>query len=312
MLRLLINPESKSAYFHNVQHVTEQELKLVIGDAGLTYVSEGGLDFIDINVSHDRIPELLRLSFVQGVFELVEGLMKPLDQTPLWRVHEDFVFGSKFKGKTNERLTQLLLNAGLASIDNTKFETTKVLDPMAGRGTTLFWAIRYGLRAWGIEQDAKAYDDVRQIIKKWSKIHRQKHQLKDGFVGKPNRQNKGKFLDWQVENSAFRFVIGDSRDAATLMKEKFDLIISDLPYGVQHHTTEQTRNPLAVVEQSLPGWVDRLKKGGAIVLAFNANIPKRGAMVSALTGAGLEVLPFEAAHRMSESIVRDIVIAKKP
>ena len=259
-LRVLISPEAKSAYFHDYKQVALEEIRFVLGERPVEEVSVGPLEFLELEAGADELVRLSQLSFVQGLFGLDGDALKPMDVMPDWLLHEDFVFGSKFKGKTNERLTQLLLNLGLAAIDKAPQDKVKLLDPMAGRGTSLLWALRYGMQAFGIEQDARAIDDVRQIVKKWTKVHRQKHKLRDGFIGKPNRQNKGKFIDFQLADNGMRFVIGDAREAAQLIKDKVDLIVSDLPYGVQHFTTDKTRNPLDVIQESLPGWLDRLKK----------------------------------------------------
>ena len=131
-------------------------------------------------------------------------------------------------------------------------------------------------------------------------------------MGKTNKKNQGKFLEINVADTHLKFVIGDSRDVqASLKDESFNLIVSDLPYGVQHFTTEKTRNPLDVIQESLASWHKCLKPGGAIVLAFNSNIPKREALVRALIGAGFNAIDFAAPHRMSESIVRDVVVFRK-
>ncbi len=309
---LQISPEAKSAFFKDVLHVASQELALVVGDRECCHTSVGGLSFLELEANEQELPQILECSFVQGVFRKDGDALFPVDLEPTWLLHEDFVFGSKFRGKTNERLTQLLLNVGLATIGQVPRDSIKLLDPMAGRATTLLWALRYGLNAFGVEQDAKAIGDVTAHLKKWTKLHRQKHQLKDGFIGKANRKDDGKFIDFTAEQRTMRFVIGDTQNLAQLFKkEKFDLMISDLPYGVQHFTTDGTRNPLAVIEQSIPGWSSCLKSNGAIVLAFNQYMPKREALISVFEAQGFVALPFSVAHRMSESIVRDVVVFKK-
>jgi DNA modification methylase len=312
-IALLISPSASSAYFKDTLAVARAELALVVSEKEPEHWQVGALNFLVLNLTSVQQQAVVSLSFVQGIFERHGDQLLPLDITPEYRLHEDFVFGSKYKGKTNEHLTQLLLNVGLNHINLPEGQTAKLLDPMCGRGTTLIWAMRYGLNAKGIEQDAKALDDIRQHLKKWTKLHRQKHKLQEGFVGENQKRNHGKFLEFQAEDRSARFICGDSRDADKLIKnEKFDLIVSDLPYGVQHFTTDNTRNPITVIEQSIDAWKAVLKNKGTIVLAFNRYIPKRNALVAAFENQGFETAPFSAAHRMSESIVRDVVVFKRP
>lgn len=307
-----ISPEAKSAYFADYLHVAEQELSQVFGDISPKYFRKGPLEFFELPDTGLEPERLLRLSFAQGLYALEGELLRPLDIEPDFRLHEDFVFGSKFRGKTNERLTQMLINVGLAAIGAESAEGVKLLDPLCGRATTLLWAMRYGMNARGIEQDPKALGDIQRNLKKWCKLHRQKHKLSEGVMSDHQKKRIGKFLDFNAEGLDLRVVHGDSRLAEQIYrKEKFDLLVSDLPYGIQHQTTAKTRNPLTMIEQSLEAWRQCLKKSGALVLAFNSNNPKRADLSAVLEQGGFEPLPFSARHRMSESIVRDVLICKK-
>ena len=257
------------------------------------------------------LADLLKLSFVQGIYEVEGDLLRPLDQQADFQLHEDFVFGSKFKGKTNERLTQMLINLGIAAMGANQDDDITLLDPMCGRATTLFWALRYGINSSGLERDTEAFADVQRNLRKWTKLHRQKHKMQDGFVSKKNKHGTGKFLDFSAEDTAMKFVVSDGREADQIFKnQKFDLIVSDLPYGVQHTTGDGTRNPLAVVSEGIGVWKRCLSNRGVMVLAFNANHPKRDKMVGAIEEHGLTVDPFSCPHRMSESIVRDVLIVR--
>ena len=312
-LALLISPRAKGAYFNDLIKVAKAELTWIIGtDQAITHNKIGAMEFLEVEIeaTDQQLALLTTLSFVYGIFEYQGKQLTPLAIEPTFKLHEDFVFGAKFKGKTNEVLTQLLLNVGLQSINYKNIADVKLLDPMCGRATTLLWGMRYGMKGKGIEQEAKALADIRQNVKKWCKIHRQKHQFKDGFVGgKSTKGNTGKFVEFTAEDASIRVITGDSTKAASLLKnEKFHLIISDLPYGIQHFTTNQTRNPLTVLRACAKGWVESLKPGGVMVLAFNRNIPKRKDLLAVFTEHGLEALAFTAPHQMSESILRDIVV----
>jgi len=172
--------------------------------------------------------------------------------------------------------------------------------------------MRYGMKAKGIEQDAGALADIRQTVKKWCKVHRQKHEWKEGFTGKANKQDQGKFIDFAVNDASMRVIAGDSTEACHLLnRETFHLLVTDLPYGVQHFTTDKTRNPLATLKACAPAWRDSLKPAGVMVLAFNRYLPRREELIGVFTEHGMQALAFSAPHRMSESIVRDVVVLKR-
>ena len=313
-LALLISPRAKSAYFNDLVEVAKAELAWLIGsDKTVTYQKIGALEFLVIEADEALLPSLSKLSFVYGLFEQQNDQLIPLPVEAGFNLHEDFVFGAKFKGKTNELLTQLLINVGLEGIEYENIADVKMLDPMCGRATTLLWGMRYGMKTKGIEQDAKALADIRLNVKKWCKVHRQKHKFKDGFVGgKATKGNSGKFIDFTVDDTSMRVITGDSANACNLLNnEKFNLIVSDLPYGVQHFTTNQTRNPLLVLRECAKDWCDSLKLGGVMVLAFNRNIPRRKELLAVFTEQGLKELAFTAPHQMSESIIRDVVVLQK-
>ena len=306
---LLISPEAKSAYFQSYLDVAAKELLYVCGDVQYEHRIIGEMDFFFIDGNPKMHSLLARLSFVLGIFAVSGSQMIPIEQKTNFVLHEDFVFGSKYKGKTNERLTQLLLNVGLATIASKNDEIT-IFDPMAGRGTTLFWAMRYGYSAYGTEIDPLATIDVQRHIKKWTKIHRQKHVLKEGFLGvKPNKKKEGVHIHWRAEQKTLDFVHANSYDALRIFREKqFSLLVSDIPYGVQHLSAQGSRNPLQNIQESIPFWRKCLSSNGAIVLSFNRNLPKRDALVEAFEKHDLHDVGFSAPHRMSESIIRDIAI----
>ncbi len=312
-IAILLSPRAKSAYFNDYLEVAKAELAWVLGSEDFSHHSIGEMDFFHLETDEGKINKLARMSVVYGIFERLEGSLVPLEIGSNFALHEDFIYGSKFKGKTNETLTQLLLNIGLASIKYKSLKEVKLLDPMCGKGTTLLWALNFGCQATGIEQDEMVIPEVKQIIKKWTKIHGQKHQLKEGSIAaKAAKKGNEKFLDFSVNNTNLRVICGDSTEATRLLKkEKFNLLITDLPYGIQHFTTAKTRNPIEVLKACAAEWTASLKPNGVMVLSFNNYLPKRADLIEAFSGQGLEVLNFTAPHRMSESIVRDILVMQK-
>ncbi|MBV72146.1 MAG: hypothetical protein CMH52_12535 [Myxococcales bacterium] len=310
-LGLLISPLARGAYFADYVSVCQTEVACVLG-CQAQHAIHGNLDLLECELNADALSEVARLSFIQGAFEIRNGLLRPLQLDPRFNLPDDFVFGSKYRGKTNEVVTQLLVNLGLRYAESKSGKAKTLLDPMCGRGTTLMTAMRFGLNSKGIEQDKSVLADITQSLKKWTKLHRVKHSLNQGFVGRANKQGRGRFVRFSNQSNHLQVIIGDSRETGDLMgRERFDIIATDLPYGVQHHTTTGTRNPIAVIEACATGWANALRPGGAMVIAYNRLQPKPVQLINAFDGCGLTEQPLKLSHRMSESIIRDILVLTK-
>lgn len=306
-VRVLISPLVRAAYFDSVLDVASAELQSC-GFAGAEPSSTGGMDFLEVDVDEGELPALARLSFVQGLFGLEDEKLVPLDRAADFSWPEALVYGQKYQGKTNELVTQLAINIGLHQMKSDSKRVT-LLDPMAGRGTTLMWALRYGFDARGIEIDDKSTEMFHAHIKKQSKLARLKHRTESGRIGKVKKQ--GKFERFTFGDQKITMVNGDSRLTDWTENRRFDLIATDLPYGIQHKGDEK-RSPLSVVEVCAPQWAESLKKGGAIVLIFNEYQTKRRDLAAMFGPLELEVSEFSAPHRMSESIVRDLIVFRRP
>ncbi|WP_372885048.1 TRM11 family methyltransferase [Shimia sp.] len=309
---LLISPAAGAAYFADVREVALAEIAGLAGVEVGDIETRGGMEFLRLTCAETRITDLLRLSFAQGVFQIEEGKWAPVEGGAGFLLHEDFVSGEKYRGKTNEMLTRMLINLALQEAD-TGAAKPRLLDPMCGRGTSLFWAMRFGLSATGIEQDGAALNEIRRGLKKWTKLHRQKHKLVEGWVQKSNKKGVGKYLDFMAEGQVARVITGDTVNARDLVgRRPFDLLVTDIPYGVQHMGgADGARSPLATIEAAAPGWAACLAPGGVMAIAFNSYIPKRARMEAAFEGLDLQVLKRNVAHRMSESILRDVLLLRK-
>lgn len=306
-LELLVTPLARGAYFADTLAVARAELALVHPEAPVSVEQHATLTFLSVDLPATAAPELARLSFVQGVFERTPAGLQVLDADPGFSLPDGLVWGTKYRGKTHELVTQLALNAALAvaSVDG------PLLDPMAGRGTTLTWAVRYGLSATGIEQDAKAREHLQRHLKRQTKLLRLKHTSTTGSTTKKSRDGSGRFVEMRFPAASLRLVTGDSRHTRRLVQnQRFATLVTDLPYGVQFGGSG-TRSPLAVVEAAADGWIDSLLPGGAMVLVYNRLQPRREALQAVFAERGLVPVPFEASHRMSESIWRDLLVFRK-
>lgn len=305
---LLISPRADSAFFADTGRVARAELASFFPTAEIENVSHGDMQFLTLEAKPSALATLLRLSFVQGIFEVTSNGLSPIDQSAGFGLHPDFVWGEKYRGKTNETMTQLLINLCLA--EHPLAET--LVDPMCGRATTLLWGMRYGLKTAGVEQDPQAMIDLQRGLKKWTKVHRIKHKLDQGWVHKSNKNGIGKYLDFAADGGSMRVVTGDTTDIKSLLQNrKFDILATDIPYGIQHLGGKNTRNPLETLRAAAPAWVATIKAGGVAAIAFNSYMPKREALSEVFTDCGLEILTTKVEHRMSESILRDVLLMRK-
>lgn len=317
-LKLLITPLCKGAFFDAYLEVAIAELVAHFPDLGELagrVEQTGGLDFVSAELGEDALPTLARLACVQGAFvEREDGALMPLELPAALRLPEAWVYGAKYKGKTHELVTQLALNLALRFAQDapTSKRTPTLLDPLAGKGTSLLWALRYGLNARGIEQDPAAPDALHAHIKKQTKLHRLKHRHEQGSVGKRRKDGVGRFVHYELEQRSLRLITGDSRDTPTLCNaQRFDLLVTDLPYGVQFRK-QQRGGLFELVCECAEGWVESLREGASAVLIFNTYQPTREQLSELFSELGCEVLDFSVPHRMSESIVRDLLVFRRP
>ena len=306
-LQLLISPLAQQAFFGEVEAVALAELEAHHPGCDPRVHSKGPLRLVEVSLSSSAAESLARLSWVQAVFETVGQDLRVLEIPSPFIHPPELVTGNKYRGKTNELATQMAINLAIAAC---RLEPKSLLDPVAGRGTTLLWALRYGLEAWGIEKDPAAIDHLRRHLGRQTKLRRLKHKLQTG--GKAGKA--GAFLDLQLldPSGRMRLVTGSSQNAGKLLQNKrVELIVGDLPYGVQHVGPGGTRDPSKVLEACARPWTERLKDGGAMVLLYNRLLPKREVLAPLFEKQGLRVLDWQAPHRMSESILRDVPVMVK-
>ena len=200
-------------------------------DAAVRTDRRATIDLLEIDLPPEAAPDLARRSFVQAIFTPAPGGMTLLDADPGFTLPEGLVFGAKYRGKTHELVTQLALNLALDACRAPG--TPQLLDPMAGRGTTLLWAARYGISATGVEQDPKALaaaapcgspDPPRTHQAPHRQgLHRSEEQGRRGAAGRSAERRRA-------------LVTGDSQQLPPLLRQRqFALMVADLPYGVQFH-----------------------------------------------------------------------------
>ena len=254
-----------------------------------------------------------------------DGAMVPLLGQKEAYLESDLPLVLKYKGKTNETFTSFMMNLALCASNYGAGETLTVLDPMCGRGTTAFIALNRGWNALAFDQDAAAVEEAEKYFKKYLEYHRVKHT----FIEKSmtaNGKQAAKLRSFQFAKTPELFKAGDTRaltmgalPAANLgqiyKKPCCQLIVSDLPYGVQHAPGGGRKAPSLedMLYEALPVWVDLLHTGGAMALSFNVNTLKPEMVRGMMAEVGLDVVDGAAyeglEHWVEQAITRDVAVA---
>jgi len=291
----------------------------------------------DGQLSEDDLHILSRLSFVFALFYL----QKNADTSyllPIRKKDYEYLDGKissvqKYQGKTNELFTKMMLNIALLSSDFHYQDKLQMMDPVAGRGTTLFEASVYGYDAYGVEIDAKSVHETGVFFKKYLEQERLKHAVEQRRIAGSKKSNAVVIKDFKFAKSPHTFkkkqerktlalVQGNAQYTAQYFKAKtFHFIVGDLPYGIVHGNATHkkrgtlTRNPSELLEQCLADWHKVLKPGGVVVVAWNAFLVSRHQLSQVFENFGFKVLsgaPYdEFEHRVDKAIKRDLVVAKK-
>ena len=290
--------------------------------AGQAYL----LATLDDTLSPDAImPILSRLGATSEVYEYfvqlgdVQGpLLRPMEPqfTPFIPIEMAEV--RRYKGKTNELFTQVLLNIALfAGAYAQQFtDRLRILDPLAGGGTTLFLALAGGHDAFGIELERQDIETTAVFIRQY--LHSEHIPFKE--LDERGRR-AGRRYQFEIgHKKATRVLVlahGDTHEANLHMQEvpggpHMHAIVGDLPYGIQHFG-----EVAALLQKALPVWEQLLLPGGTLALAWNATRIERANMVALIEqSAHLKVRndpPYtQLVHTVDRVIKkRDIVVAVK-
>jgi tRNA G10 N-methylase Trm11 len=274
------------------------------------------------------------MSFIYSIFEVVEiggeKFLKPIEKPGEYFIDESISSILKYTGKTNEIFTRMMINTAYYTQDNT--QNIKLLDPVAGKGTTLYEGLIRGFDVFGVEIGDKIVSEAYNYMKKFLETEKYKHTSEIIKISGANKSFSSKKYSFEIARTKeeqktdkfkhFEIISGNSTYAGLFFKKNlFDIIVGDLPYGVQHgNVTNQkqsslTRNPAELLEKCMPAWAGVLKPGGAIALAWNSNVLHRDKLVKIFTGCDLMVKDAGAylgfGHRVDQAILRDIIVACK-
>jgi len=330
-----IKPHANARYALSMNKLARIECQCLLYALGIhadvTQETLAGTQFIVLETEELNEQGWKILSGHSGVSfaALKEGdWLKPMQLYQAAYLDADLAQILKYKGKTNADFTLMMLHcAKAASTFALDDAPLTVLDPVCGRGTTLYSALQEGNNATGIEINGKDIHEANTYFKRYLQYHRHKHKRETYSATLP-QGNHAEEIRYQLANDVRAYKDGDFRtlrlfrgDAAYADRmagsESCHLLIADLPYGVQHGTKgEKGKSALErLMWEIFPACCQTLKKGGAAAIAFNTFTLKRESVSTALQNAGFRVLtqpPFDNfSHWVEQAVNRDMVIAVK-
>lgn len=321
-----IAPQRSTQYAALARDLARQELLLSpVGQAvsNLSFCTLGGQEYLKFELASEPnqtlLCELGMLATTRAFFvyyseagALNGPLLQPLDVGFPAALPPNLVMARRYQGKTNELFTHFLCNVARFSsgFANQPWPVLRLLDPLAGGGTTLFTALVLGANVAGIEQDR---EDVK------STVAFVRHYMREAGIGCQVQEERLKKLGWRwvftlgkKPGQQCTLVHGDAVQASSLLPGyKPHLIVTDLPYGVQH------QGPLReLLSAALPVWAAMLQRSGALVFSWDATRFPRTEMVKLVEEASPLAVrdepPYnELAHRVDRVIKqRDVLVAQ--
>lgn len=330
---ILLWPHANVRYRNETQKLAEAELAVLLGRIApeVTFAASErmGMPVLEL-VSEEPLSEVCfaaiqRHSLLYGLFERRDdGALLPLMGRESPYLGEDLPGILKYKGKTNELFTQMLVNVALYS-GNFRGAQGQIwlLDPMCGRGTTLFVGANRGWSCTGADLDRNDLKEAEQFFKRYLEYHRYKHAVERSSLTvqgrKPAPSVQFTFANTpehfkQKQTACVKLVNADAAATReTFGAKSFHMIVCDLPYGVQHMPHGGTLEQL--LAKVLPGWREALMPGGTIAVSFNAQTLKPAAVHSCMEKAGLEPLtdgPYQHfSHWVEQAVTRDIAVCRR-
>jgi SAM-dependent methyltransferase len=330
-LAIAIAPQHSRQYAEMAGRLAAPELRASPAGAHVLAIEAaelGGRSYLLASIAEgiaaaELMPALSRLAATAGVFECHEGLpglegplLRPLAPVfdPLLPL--EMAEARRYKGKTSELFARVLLNLALfaGSFRERSGERLRVLDPLAGGGTTLFLALAAGHDAFGVELDRRNVETTAVFVRSFCASER----IACSELNERRRRRYRFELGPRGNRRLLVLAEGDTRNADVLLAEapggaRFHAVSADLPYGIQHAGAAQ-----ALVAEAAAAWERTLLPGGALALAWDATRLGRDSLAATLRDhSPLRVRddgPYgELGHRVDRVIKRrDVLVAVKP
>ncbi len=326
---LLLWPQSNQRYEEGLIEPVVAELQTILSATGVAAqtevaeISGAKAVLLETDALTDRqINEITTHShtYLFGIWR--DGkLFEPLAGAADAYVGKDLAAIQKYKGKTNERFTSSLINMALYSCRFHDSDTRiSLLDPMCGRGTTLFQAANRGFDATGLDVDKAAISELNKYFEKYLQYKKFKHKLarKSLTIKDEKPISVSQFTYTRDKDSAAGTLEVGCCEARLTKKafgsEKFHIICCDLPYGVQHAPSGKggADSFERMLRQTLPPLAESLKKGGAMALSYNTHTLGTDKVRLIASESGLTPLTGGAYERMEhwveQAVNRDITV----
>jgi len=343
---ILQNPGHNRVYYNFAGQLAVSELEIAskqldISCENIEIIEIENIRYISISCKEELTTSALdilsRLSFIFAIYKLEKindkDYLIPISKNKYEYIDSKISSLLKYSGKTNELFTKMMVNIALHSSNFNFNDKIHLLDPVSGKGTTLFEGAVYGFDVTGIEIDSKATQEASLFFKKFLETERYKHSTNTRQIyGKTKSEaiyiqefeyaiNKTDFKS-DVLRKKFSVVSGNSQDASKYFKKQnFHIIVGDLPYGIAHGNLADkkfasiTRNPSELLNLCLPEWYKVLKPGGVVVVAWNSFVVSKRKLEEIFNANNFSVFtnsPYNNfEHFVDKSIKRDIIVAKK-
>jgi hypothetical protein len=335
-LALKITPQRSTQYANMTVTLAAPELLASPAGSAIMQIEAttlAGQDYLlatfNDEKAHRSLPNTLyilsRLGATSEIYEYFEQIgevegpfLRPLSPQFVPFVPLEMAEVRRYKGKTNEVFTRVLLNIAIFAGAYAEQLTgrLRILDPLAGGATTLFLALASGYDAFGIEHERQDIETTAVFIRQYLKS--------EGIPFKEldeRGRRAGRRYQFEVgRKGATRMLVlahGETSQAQLHLQEvpggpRMHAIVADLPYGIQHFG-----EIAELLTKALPVWEKLLLPGGTLALAWNATRIERDAMVEFVerhTHMHVRNDPpyTQLAHTVDRVIKRrDIVVAVK-
>ncbi len=295
-LALKITPQRSTQYSTMVETLAAPELlasPLGKHIQAVTPITLAGQAYLLATIDAEQLAKqqavLSRLGATSETYEYferigeVEGpLLRPVEPEFISFVPAEMAEIRRYKGKTNEVFSRVLLNIALfaGAYSSHITERLRILDPLAGGGTILFLALAAGYDAFGIELGRHDIETTAVFVRQYL------HSEHIPFKERDERRTIGHRYQFDIgpkkDSRLLVLAHGDAAQANLHMQEvpggpRMHAIVGDLPYGIQHF------GEIAILlHEALPVWETMLLPGGTLALAWNATRIERTHMVNLL------------------------------
>ncbi|MBQ7849241.1 MAG: hypothetical protein IJ343_05910 [Clostridia bacterium] len=329
-----LTPHANIRYREAQQKLGQAELQCLLGGLGLScpvgHEVIGGVSFLTFEadaLTPEQLSAVSRHSAALMICERHGEMLRPLEKVSHSYLTEDLAEVLKYKGKTSAVFTRMMLNCAHAASDFfASDEPLTVLDPMCGKGTTCFVALQQGMNAAGVDVDRRDLKEAADYFEKHLQFHRLKHRLDQN--SRTVRKHAVPTAIYEIADTKEHFKEGDTRTLSFFLadtgltgelmkKQPAHLIVSDLPYGVQHAPQEgrRTESFTQLMKRVLPSWHAAIRPGGALALSFNTLTLKKDALAQLLAESGFTPLteaPYDDfEHFVEQAVHRDFIVARR-